>query len=256
MVMEIADLPMEMRTPSTGISAAGGGGLVGAEDGPEDAHHLEEDAPRFTGYGSPDRHEEVVHVAGGREEEDLAEDCGEGFPQEVPGVDRRDGPERHGPLRGCRDPPCVRVPNQDVCQRDVVRPDGAGAVSRLEVRPHDVEAALGESRVKAPGRLDEVGDGTHANAAVDVHRVVDEALSEVVDAPRLRHPQRRALRHPEPASVWRESLMSWADQRAHPAQSDVPDLPTDRFFSVGSADRYSGRFAGFSVGLFSVGSLD
>ena len=88
----------------------------------------------------------------------------------------------------------------------------------------------GESRVKAPSWLDEVGDGAHANAAVDVHRVVDEALSEVVDAPRLRHSQRRALRHPESASVWRERLLSRADQRAHPAQSDVleglgEDLP-------------------------------
>ena len=35
-----------------------------------------------------------------------------------------------------------------------------------------------------------------------------------------------------------------------------PDLPTDRYRSVGLTDRCSCRFAGFSVGLLSVGSLD
>ena len=35
MVMEIADLPMEMRTPSTGISAAGGGVLSGLRTAPK-----------------------------------------------------------------------------------------------------------------------------------------------------------------------------------------------------------------------------
>ena len=48
---------------------------------------------------------------------------------------------------------------------------------------HNVEVFPKEYFVEASHRLDEVGDGPHPDAPVDVHGVVDEALREVVDAP-------------------------------------------------------------------------
>ena len=63
------------------------GGLLAAENSPEEGDDLQEDVPRLRGVLGPDGHEEVVHVPRRGEEEDLPQYRREGFTEAVPCVD-------------------------------------------------------------------------------------------------------------------------------------------------------------------------
>ena len=80
----------------------------------------------------------------------------------------------------------VRVANEDVRQGHVIGADGTGAVCGLEVRLEDVEGLLRVREPETLGRLNEVGDLAHSDAPADADGVIDEALSEIVNAPELR----------------------------------------------------------------------
>jgi len=99
--------------------------------------------------------------------------------------------------------------------------DGTRAIGGLEIALHDVERFPGRGLVEAPRRLDEVGDGSHPDAPVDVHGVVDEALREVIDAPHLDVAVGGPLGDPEPAGVRREGEGARRAKRGHAAELDV-----------------------------------
>ena len=113
----------------------------------------------------------------------------------------------------------------------MLREDRARAVCGLEVRLEEVKRLVRAGAMKASGRLGEVRDGAHADAAVHCDGGVDEALGEVVDAAEFGLAVSRGLANAEaPCERWLDVLVVDGEERRHTPELDVlprllEDLP-------------------------------